>query len=89
MTDPRGKVIASLGGVTAPSLRKDLDLVRSAEAKFPQQSSGFFLESGELYHLSVTPVYVQSGRRAGSAECAGGGRPGGRDRRAAFEGGYQ
>jgi signal transduction histidine kinase len=53
-------VIASLGGVTAPSLRKDLDLVQSAEARFPQQSSGFFLEAGELYNLSVTPVYVQS-----------------------------
>ena len=61
VTDPRGKVIASLGGVTAPSLRKDLDLVQSAEALFPQQSSGFFLEGGELYHLSVTPVCVQSG----------------------------
>jgi len=61
VTDPRGKVIASLGGVTAPSLRRDLDLVQSAEARFPLQSSGFFLEAGELYHLSVTPVYVQSG----------------------------
>jgi signal transduction histidine kinase len=61
VTDPRGKVIASLGGVPAPSLRKDLDLVQSAGARFPQQSSGFFLEAGELYHLSVTPVYVQSG----------------------------
>ncbi len=61
VTDPRGRVIASLGGVTAPSLREDLDLVQSAEARFPQQSSGFFLDSGELYHLSVTPVYVQSG----------------------------
>ncbi len=61
VTDPRGRVIASLGGVTAPSLRDDLDLVQAAEARFPQQSSGFFLEAGELYHLSVTPVYVQSG----------------------------
>jgi signal transduction histidine kinase len=61
VTDPRGRVIASLGGPTAPSLRKDLDLVQSAEARFPQQSSGFFLEAGELYHLSVTPVYVQPG----------------------------
>jgi signal transduction histidine kinase len=60
VTDPRGRVIASLGGVTAPSLRQDLDLVQSAETRFPQQSSGFFLDSGELYHLSVTPVYVQS-----------------------------
>ncbi|MEO8597504.1 MAG: ATP-binding protein [Candidatus Solibacter sp.] len=61
VTDPRGKVIASLGGVTAPSLRRDLELVRAAEVRFPQQSSGFFLEAGELYHLSITPVYVQSG----------------------------
>ena len=60
VTDPRGHVIASLGGVTAPSLRQDLGLVRSAETRFPQQSSGFFLDAGELYHLSVTPVYVQS-----------------------------
>ena len=60
VTDPRGRVIASLGGVTAPSLRQNLDLVQSAETRFPQQSSGFFLDSGELYHLSVTPVYVQS-----------------------------
>ena len=61
VTDPRGRVIASLGGVTSPSLQRDLDLVQSAEARFPAQSSGFFLEAGELYHLSVTPVYVQSG----------------------------
>ena len=60
VTDPRGRVIASLGGVTAPSLRQDLELVRTAAARFPQQSSGFFLDAGELYHLSVTPVYVQS-----------------------------
>ncbi len=61
VTDPRGRVIASLGGVTVPSLRKDLDLVVQAEAGFPKQASGFFLQEGELYHLSVTPVYVQSG----------------------------
>ena len=61
VTDPRGMVIASLGGVTAPSLRKDLDLVQSAAERFPRQSSGFYLDAGELYHLSVTPVYVQPG----------------------------
>ena len=60
VTDPRGRVIASLGGVTAPTLRQDLEFVQSAETRFPQQSSGFFLDAGELYHLSVTPVYVQS-----------------------------
>ena len=79
VTDPRGQGDRVAGRRTAPSLRKDLDLVQSAEARFPQQSSGFFLRGGELYHLSVTPVYVQSGRRAGSAERAGGRRPGGRD----------
>jgi signal transduction histidine kinase len=62
VTDPRGRVIASLGGVTVPSLRKNLDLVQAAEAGFPKQASGFFLLEGELYHLSLTPVYVQSGR---------------------------
>ncbi len=62
VTDPRGRVIASLGGVTVPSLRKNLDLVQAAAAGFPKQASGFFLQEGELYHLSVTPVYVQSGR---------------------------
>ncbi|HEY1497176.1 MAG TPA: ATP-binding protein [Candidatus Solibacter sp.] len=62
VTDPRGRVIASLGGVTVPSLRKNLDLVIQAEAGFPKQASGFVVLEGELYHLSVTPVYVQSGR---------------------------
>jgi signal transduction histidine kinase len=61
VTDPRGRVIASLGGVTVPSMRKNLDLVQVAEAGFPKQASGYFLQDGELYHLSVTPVYVQSG----------------------------
>jgi len=59
VTDPRGRVIASLGG-TVPGLGKDLDLVAAAATHFPQQASGFFLQAGELYHISVTPVYVQS-----------------------------
>ena len=60
VTDPRGTVITSLGGVTLPSLQRNLDLVQTARRDFPQQASGFYLENGELYHLSVTPVYVQS-----------------------------
>ncbi|HJT89308.1 MAG TPA: ATP-binding protein, partial [Bryobacteraceae bacterium] len=60
VTDPRGKVIASLGGVTRLSLRKNMDVVTVAAARFPRQSSGFFLEDGNLYYISVTPVYVQS-----------------------------
>ena len=62
VTDPSGNVIASLGGTTSPSLSKNLALVQTAEAGFPKQASGFSLQGGELYHLSVTPVYVQSGR---------------------------
>ncbi len=60
VTDPRGKVIASLGGAIPPSLRSNLDVVRIAEEQFPNQVSGFFLQDGELYHISVTPVYVES-----------------------------
>src|SRR5215471_5814312 len=60
VTSPQGKVIASLGGVTPLSNQKTMDVVRIAESRFPQQASGFFLQDGELYHISVTPVYVQS-----------------------------
>jgi signal transduction histidine kinase len=62
VTDPRGRVIASLGGVTAPSFSRNLNLVQQAAAQFPQQASGFFLQDGELYQISVTPVYVQATR---------------------------
>jgi signal transduction histidine kinase len=60
VTDPYGGVIASLGGAVS-GLGADLDAaVAAATARFPQQSSGFFLHSGELYHIAVTPIYVQS-----------------------------
>jgi len=60
VTDPRGRVLTSLGGVTMPSLSRNLDLVQTAAARFPEQSSGFYLSGQELYHFAVTPVYVQS-----------------------------
>ena len=60
VTDPRGKVIASLGGAIPAALRKNMNVVPLAEARFPDQVSGFFSQDGELYHLSVTPVYVES-----------------------------
>ncbi len=60
VTDPRGNVIASLGGVTALPLDEGLPVVRQAAEKFPKQSSGFFLNSGDLYHISITPVYLDS-----------------------------
>jgi len=60
VTDPRGKIKASLGGYTSLSKQKNLGVVESAAAHFPEQSSGFFLQDGELYHIAVTPVYVDS-----------------------------
>ena len=62
VTDPQGKVITSLGGVTLPSLQRNLEIVQTASAQFPGQASGFDLEGGELYQFAVTPVYVQSTR---------------------------
>jgi signal transduction histidine kinase len=60
VTDPRGRVLTSLGGVTMPSLTRNLDLVQTAATRFPEQSSGFYLSGQDLYHFAVTPVYVQS-----------------------------
>ena len=60
VTDPKGRVLASLGGVTTLSLDKDLDVVPQAAGRFPQQVSGFHLLNGRLYYLTVTPVYVDS-----------------------------
>jgi signal transduction histidine kinase len=58
VTDPRGEVIASLGG--GEVLGNHIDVVRAAAARFPAQTDGFALESGRLYELVVTPVYVQT-----------------------------
>lgn len=60
VTDPNGRVVTSLGGVTIPSLQGNLELVRAASARFPEQSSGFYLDGRDLYNFAVTPVYVQS-----------------------------
>jgi signal transduction histidine kinase len=60
VTDAQGTVIASLGGATPSALSQNLDMVQAAAARFPNQSAGFFLQNGELYQISVTPVYVQS-----------------------------
>jgi signal transduction histidine kinase len=60
VTDPEGKVIVSLGGKT--DLTLPLEVVQAATARFPEQADGFFAQNDELYHISVTPVYVQSGR---------------------------
>jgi signal transduction histidine kinase len=62
VTDPRGRVIASLSGKGPMSEETQLDVVQRAAARFPEQSSGFYSHNGELYHLSVTPVYIDSTR---------------------------
>jgi signal transduction histidine kinase len=65
VTDPRGKVIASLGGLTDVALMGDLPVVRQAASHFPQQASGFYWSAGRLYQVAVTPVYVQAGSEPG------------------------
>jgi signal transduction histidine kinase len=61
VADPRGKVIASLGGELTPALTVDLPIVRAAAASFPRQASGFMTAGSGLYQIAVTPVYVQTG----------------------------
>jgi len=58
VTDPRGEVIASLGG--GDVLGSRIDVVRDAARRFPKQTSGFAVEGDRLYELVVTPVYVQT-----------------------------
>jgi signal transduction histidine kinase len=58
VTDPTGRVIASLGG---EGLKGDLAAVRAASRKFPDQVQGFIFDSGQLYQTVVTPVYVAGG----------------------------
>jgi signal transduction histidine kinase len=60
VTDARGKVIASLGGMPAASLQQELDSVRQAARHFPAQASGFLMREARLYQAVFTPVYVQS-----------------------------
>jgi signal transduction histidine kinase len=61
VTDPEGKVLMSLGGRTDLTLPKEI--VQAASGRFPAQAGGFFAQNGELYHISVTPVYVESNRQ--------------------------
>jgi HAMP domain-containing protein len=58
VTDPRGEVIASLGG--GEVLGNRIDVVREAAHAFPKQTAGFAVVGDRLYELVVTPVYVQT-----------------------------
>jgi signal transduction histidine kinase len=57
VTDPHGKLMASLGGAL---IHEDPSSVLWAAKRFPQQSSGFMERDGHLYQIAVTPVYVES-----------------------------
>ena len=58
VTDAPGRIIASLGARTSLTLPREL--MQSAAERFPNQAAGFFVQEGDLYQLSVTPIYVQS-----------------------------
>jgi signal transduction histidine kinase len=60
VTDPHGRMIASLGGMPIAAPSDDAASVRAAAKRFPQQSSGFMVRDGKLYQIAVTPVYVQA-----------------------------
>jgi signal transduction histidine kinase len=60
VTDPKGRVIASLGGVPTSPLGHDLPVVRAAYRQFPHQAAGFMEREGHLFQIAVTPVYVES-----------------------------
>src|SRR5579864_1677055 len=61
VTDPKGRLVASLGGEPEASQWRELEVVPQAAGRFPEQASGFMLKDGHLYQVAVTPVYVQSG----------------------------
>jgi signal transduction histidine kinase len=65
VTDPEGRVLASLGGSLGESLKHDVPAVRDAAASFPKQTSGFVTLGSRLYQIAVTPVYVQAGTGMG------------------------
>lgn len=71
VTDPKGRVIASVGSAPDPAAWRELDVVPEAAQRFTQrtlgsslkdpQANGFMLKEGNLYQVAITPVYVQSG----------------------------
>lgn len=60
VTDPQGKVIASLGGAKDRGWPDRLSLVAAAENSFPKQASGFAMVGEHLFQIVVTPVYVNA-----------------------------
>ncbi len=60
VTTPQGRVITSLGGASKQSLPDDLPVVREALSRFPAQVSGFLARGDRLFHITLSPVYVQA-----------------------------
>ena len=64
VTDPRGAVLARLGG-SAGLKGTAIALVPKAASRFPEQASGFLVEGAQLYQIVITPVYVDTSSGAG------------------------
>jgi signal transduction histidine kinase len=62
VSDPEGRVIASLGGAPESFLNGKLPVISAAAKRFPRESAGFVLHQGNLYQVVVTPVYVDTAR---------------------------
>jgi signal transduction histidine kinase len=60
VTNPAGRVIASLGKLPPAALSGEIPVVQEARARFPAQVSGFLARGERLYQVTVTPVYVQA-----------------------------
>src|SRR5207244_1659556 len=62
VTDPKGRLIASLSGAPESAAWRDLAVVPRAAQRFPEQAAGFMFQHGDLYQVAVTPVYVHGWR---------------------------
>lgn len=62
VADGTGRIIANLGEKSPFSDGATLDFIRSMSQAFPRQQTGFFSQSGRLFQLVVTPVYVDGAR---------------------------
>jgi len=69
VTDPKGRLIASVSSAPDSAAWRELDVVPEAAQRFTplgsglatkDQANGFMLKEGNLYQVAVTPVYVQS-----------------------------
>jgi len=63
VTAPEGRVLASLGQASTPG--PPVFPMAAAFSHFPDQAIGFLAESGRLYQMVFTPVYVDSAQGPG------------------------